>query len=169
MKKILFFLGIIPLIGTSTTSLIACNTPQEYTKEELKELKDKNNITTKNGILEWIAPQEKPFNIVDNKWYFVVWRGDKNDSWYLTKFNNNTYDTIIIRGYKDDYSLMYRVNGYFGIHSKKNNFEGKESYFHYWKNKNDNYFKSIYRLNLNTQESDLIIIDNDGNVKVNGE
>ncbi|WP_338992691.1 hypothetical protein [Spiroplasma endosymbiont of Seladonia tumulorum] len=70
-------------------------------------------------FLEWIAPQEKPFNEVDNKYYYVVWRGDKNDSWYLTKFNNNTYDTIIIRGYKDDHSLMYRVNGYFGIHSKK--------------------------------------------------
>ncbi|WP_338992731.1 lipoprotein [Spiroplasma endosymbiont of Seladonia tumulorum] len=121
MKKILSIIGTITLIGTSTTSLVACNTniALQYTKEQLKELKEKNKINTKDGILEWIAPQEKPFNEVDNKYYYVVWRGDKNDSWYLTKFNNNTYDTIIIRGYKDDYSLMYRVNGYFGIHSKK--------------------------------------------------
>ncbi|WP_425377894.1 lipoprotein [Spiroplasma endosymbiont of Polydrusus pterygomalis] len=169
MKKILNILWSITLIGTSTTSLFACNTPQ-YSEDELAKLKEENKIDTKDenikNNLEWITPQEKPFNTVDNKYYYVVWRGDKNDSWYLTKFNNNTYDTIIIRGYKDDYSLMYRVNGYFGIHSKKNNFEGKESYFHYWKNKNDNYFKSVYRWNLDTTEPNLILNEN-GNVKVN--
>jgi hypothetical protein len=51
MKKILSILSIISLIGTSTTSLTSCNTPQ-YTEIKLKELKDKNNIKTKNGILE---------------------------------------------------------------------------------------------------------------------
>ncbi len=35
MKKILSLLGTITLIKTSTTSLVACNTPQEYTAEEL--------------------------------------------------------------------------------------------------------------------------------------
>ncbi|UNF62442.1 lipoprotein [Spiroplasma poulsonii] len=58
MKKILSILGTITLIGTSTTSLVACNTPQEYTPEKLEQLKEKNNINTKNGILEWIAQQE---------------------------------------------------------------------------------------------------------------
>ncbi|UZQ30875.1 MAG: lipoprotein [Spiroplasma phoeniceum] len=46
MKKILSFLGTITLIGTSTTSLFACNTPQEYTKEKLKQLKKENQIDT---------------------------------------------------------------------------------------------------------------------------
>ncbi len=164
MKKILTILETITLIGISTTSLVACDKPQ-YSKDELKKEKEKNNININGNILEWMASQEKPFNTVDNKWYYVVWRGYKNDNWYLTKFNNNTYDTIIIRGYKDDYSLMYRVNGYFGIHSKKNNFEGKESYFHYWSNKNNNYFKLIYRWNLDTKEPDLIL-DENNNLKV---
>ncbi|UZQ29884.1 MAG: lipoprotein [Spiroplasma phoeniceum] len=94
MKKILSLLGTIALFGTSTTSLIACNTPQEYTKEELDKLKKENQINTTNETiknnLEWIAPQEKPFNTVDNKYYYVVWHGDKNEKWYLSKFNNNT-------------------------------------------------------------------------------
>ncbi len=50
MKKILSILGTITLIGTSTISLVACNTPQ-YTEDELKKEKEKNNITTKEGIL----------------------------------------------------------------------------------------------------------------------
>ncbi|PWF96934.1 lipoprotein [Spiroplasma poulsonii] len=31
MKKILSILGTITLVGTSTTSLVACNNTQEYT------------------------------------------------------------------------------------------------------------------------------------------
>ncbi len=60
MKKILSILVTITLIGTSTTSLVACNTLQEYSPEKLKELKEKKKIDTKNqeirDNLEWIAP-----------------------------------------------------------------------------------------------------------------
>ncbi|MFU0252544.1 lipoprotein [Spiroplasma sp. Moj] len=74
MKRLLSIIGAISLVGTSTTSLVACNTPQEYTKEELEHLKKENKINTTNqeirDNLEWIAPQEKPFNKVDNKWYY---------------------------------------------------------------------------------------------------
>jgi tRNA A37 threonylcarbamoyladenosine synthetase subunit TsaC/SUA5/YrdC len=52
MKKILSFLGTITLIGTSTNSLIACNTRQEYTMERLYALKKEKEIKTKDGILE---------------------------------------------------------------------------------------------------------------------
>ncbi len=90
MKKILTILGTITIIGTSSTSLVACDKSPQYTEEELADLKEKNNIKTKNGILEWIAPQEKPFKEVDNKWYFVVWRYDENKDWNLVKFKNNT-------------------------------------------------------------------------------
>ncbi len=87
-------MGTITLIGTSTTSLVACNTPQEYTKEELAKLKEENKINTANqeikDNLEWIAPQEKPFNEIDNKWYYVVWRGNKNNDWRIIKFLNDT-------------------------------------------------------------------------------
>jgi hypothetical protein len=47
MKKILSLLATITLIGTSTTSLVACNT-HEYTPEELAKLKEENKINTKN-------------------------------------------------------------------------------------------------------------------------
>ncbi|UZQ29792.1 MAG: hypothetical protein OHM56_11765 [Spiroplasma phoeniceum] len=32
---------------------------------------------------------DKPFNQIDNKWYFVVWRGNKNADWRIIKFKNN--------------------------------------------------------------------------------
>ncbi|WP_353487075.1 lipoprotein, partial [Spiroplasma phoeniceum] len=102
MKKILSLLGTITLIGTSTTSLVACNTSQKYTKDELEHLKKENQINTKDGILEWIAPQEKPFNQIDNnKYYFVVWRGDDNADWRIVKFQNNTSDWIKIDNSKN--------------------------------------------------------------------
>ncbi|UZQ29158.1 MAG: lipoprotein [Spiroplasma phoeniceum] len=39
MKRLLSFLKTITLIGTSTTSLVACNTAPQYTKEQSKEKK----------------------------------------------------------------------------------------------------------------------------------
>ncbi len=49
MKNILLsLLGTIALTGTSTTNLVACNKPQEYTKEELAKLKEENKINTTN-------------------------------------------------------------------------------------------------------------------------
>ncbi|WP_353487233.1 lipoprotein, partial [Spiroplasma phoeniceum] len=91
MKKILSLLGTVTLIGTNTTSLVACDKTKEYTPEELSELKDKNNININGNILEWIAPQEKPFNTVDNKYYFVVWYGKENDDWKIIKFKYDKY------------------------------------------------------------------------------
>ncbi len=51
MKKILSLFGTITLTGTSTTSLVACNTPNEYTPEELAKLKEKNKIDKKNKTI----------------------------------------------------------------------------------------------------------------------
>ncbi|WP_348736465.1 lipoprotein [Spiroplasma endosymbiont of Ammophila pubescens] len=169
MKKILSLLGIFTLIGTSTTSLVACNTPQEYTKEELTELKEENKINTANqeirDNLGWIAPQEKPFNTVDKKWYYVVWRGDKKDKWKIISFKNDIDLNFISLKRKLDhwkqYDLFVSSKGLV-IHRYDINSNGN-----WWKINND-YFKSVYRWNLTTQKPDLII-DNDGNVKVNGE
>jgi len=49
MKKILCLLGTITLIGTSTTSLVACDNIAEYTPEELAKLKGENQINTTNN------------------------------------------------------------------------------------------------------------------------
>ncbi|WP_348735300.1 lipoprotein [Spiroplasma endosymbiont of Ammophila pubescens] len=94
MKKILSPLSSITLIWTSTTSLVACNTTQEYTKEQLAKLKEENQINTnKQEIkdnLEWMAPQEKPFNQVDNKWYFAIWKPNNSIYWKISKFKHDT-------------------------------------------------------------------------------
>ncbi|PQP78720.1 hypothetical protein C6B38_04325 [Spiroplasma sp. ChiS] len=39
MKKWLIFLGAITLLGTSTTSLVACNNIPQYNEDELQQLK----------------------------------------------------------------------------------------------------------------------------------
>ncbi|PQP78919.1 hypothetical protein C6B38_03150 [Spiroplasma sp. ChiS] len=158
MKRLLSIIGVITLLGTSTTSLVACNT--QYSEDELKKEKEKNNITTKDGILEWISPQEKPFNQVDNKWYFIVWRGDKNDNWKIIKYKYERqglleeYNNFILSINNQKELYIFKKQGLIGFSTK-------------W-NKNNDYFKLVYRWNLDTTEPNLVI-DNDGNVKVNGE
>nr|CAK99103.1 hypothetical lipoprotein transmembrane [Spiroplasma citri] len=173
MKRLLSIIGAITLVGTSTTSLIACNTAQEYTPEELKELKEKNKIDTadeniKNN-LEWIAPQEKPFNEVDNKYYFVVWRGDENDNWRIVKFKNDSQNTKKIDNI-NDYSLIFHWWDKPKVHHYDLTVSGIRGHAeHIWgENSGINYFKAVYRWNLDTQEPDLILDDN-GNVKVKRE
>ncbi|UZQ30666.1 MAG: lipoprotein [Spiroplasma phoeniceum] len=174
MKKILSFLGTITLIGTSTTSLVACNTSQEYTKEELDKLKKENQINTTNETiknnLEWIAPQEKPFNTVDNKCYYVLWRGDKNEKWYLSNFNNNTK----LEGGKE--KKIYKLNNsilslyfYMGASfSVLTTYISSENIKIPWSSKND-YIKSVYRWNDEEKKLPKLIAGNNGNVKINGE
>ncbi|GAA6238942.1 MAG: hypothetical protein SPLM_10590 [Spiroplasma phoeniceum] len=79
MKKLLSILGTIGLTATSTTSLISCEKPN-------------NNIPCKkenHGNWKQQCSQEKPFNEVDNKHYYVVWRGDKNENWKIVKLKND--------------------------------------------------------------------------------
>ncbi|WP_348734972.1 hypothetical protein [Spiroplasma endosymbiont of Ammophila pubescens] len=167
MKKILSLLEIITLIGTSTTSLVACNTPNEYTPEELAKLKEENKINTTNQTirdnLEWMASQESPFN--EDKYYYVIWRGNKNDNWRIVKFKHyNDNGQKVIDNY-DIYKLISSND------EKKlfNLFILKEPVSYFWLKKDDGtHFKSVYRWNLDTQEPTLII-DDKGNVKFNGE
>jgi len=173
MKKLLSILGTITLIGTSTTSLVACNTPQEYTPEELEHLKKENQIDTKDETiknnLEWIAPQEKPFNEVDNKYYYVVWRGDKNKKWYLSKFNNNTKledgkEKNIDKLNNSILSLYFYIGASFSVLTT---YISSENIKIPWSSKND-YIKAVYCWNLDKPVPDLII-DNSGGLKVKGE
>ncbi|UZQ30887.1 MAG: lipoprotein [Spiroplasma phoeniceum] len=170
MKNILSLLGTITLIGTSTTSLVSCNKPQEYTKEELEKLKKEHQIdTTDENIknnLEWIAPQEKPFNTVDKNWYYVVWRGDENNDWFLTKFNNNIdLNSISLKRKLDHYKEHDLFVSPKGLVINRYDFTYEPSK---WWEINSNYFKFVYRWNLDIKELDLIIDDN-GNIKIKGE
>ncbi len=169
MKKILSLFGTITLTGTSTTSLIACDNIAEYTPEELTKLKEENKINTVNqeirDNLEWMAPQEKPFNTVDNKWYYVVWRCDKNNDWKITKFLNDTDNEKKIDNYAK-YSLIFKPPRFRyytllikdGIINTNNTLYADDG----------SYFKSVYRWNLADNVPHLIV-DDKGNVKVKGE
>ncbi|PQP78637.1 hypothetical protein C6B38_04830 [Spiroplasma sp. ChiS] len=165
MKKRLSFLGAITLLGTSTTSLVACNNIPQYNEDELQQLKQKNQIYTNckeiKENLEWICPQEKPFNEIDNKYYFIIWRGLKLDEWIVKKYKNFGLDrsnTLIDKSKSN--AELHRVSH--DLHTIAN----KE--YSAWSKDNGTYFKAVYRWNLDTNEPNLIIDDN-GNVKVNGE
>ncbi|WP_374697031.1 lipoprotein [Spiroplasma endosymbiont of Polydrusus formosus] len=185
MKKILSILSTIPLIGTSTTSLVACDPPQKYTPEELKELKEKNKINTTNqeikNNLEWISPQEKPFNEVDDKYYYVVWHSNSSENWRITKFKNDTKTskengkrTIVNEHGVEKLFIFMETKGF--IKNKEIKFPKDitvqwNSSFH-WKFSQPNsetVFKSVYRWNCSDQNLPALIVDNNGNVKVNGE
>ncbi|WP_426605826.1 lipoprotein [Spiroplasma endosymbiont of Glossina fuscipes fuscipes] len=170
MKRLLSLFGAITLLGTSTTSLVACNKTQEYTSEELTKLKEENKINTKNkeirDNLEWIAPQEKPFNKVDNKYYYVVWRGDEKIEWKIIKFQHNIdLNSISLKRKLDHYKEHDLFVSPKGLVINRYDFTYERPK---WWEINSNYFKSVYRWNLDTQEPDLII-DNNGNIKINGE
>ncbi|MBW3059458.1 hypothetical protein D6D54_08440 [Spiroplasma poulsonii] len=169
MKKILSILGTITLVVTSTTNLVACNTPQEYTKEELKELKEKNKINTTNqeirNNLEWMAAQEKPFNTVDNKYYFVVWRNDNGGDWKINKFKNNVKLNIGETHNIND--SLYLFNGNFASDLKidlqvilKNGVP-----LGWFFDRDNSFLKLVYRWNLITQGPNLKV-DKDGMIKV---
>ncbi|ALA97899.1 putative lipoprotein [Spiroplasma kunkelii CR2-3x] len=174
MKKILSFLGVIGLTATSTTSLVACNKTHEYTPEELAQLKQENKINTTNknikDNLEWIAAQEKPFNSQgDYKYYIIVWKGAKKDNWTIKKYKNigytenNTINGII--------SYTKIDKSYSGAFLYRNEFDlaaNKTREYATWIEDDGTFFKAVYRWNLDTKEPDLIIDDN-GNIKVNGE
>ncbi|ALA97513.1 putative lipoprotein [Spiroplasma kunkelii CR2-3x] len=154
MKKWLNLFGAITLLGTSATSLVACDKTQEYTPEELAKLKEENKINTDNqeikDNLEWIAPQEKQFNTVDNKWYYVVWKGQ---NWNISKFKYDKWWNKISKNLETKFKDLYYID--------------EDEYLYSWK-KFPQFIKSVYRWNLDTQEPDLIIDDN-GNIKINGE
>ncbi|WP_425378315.1 lipoprotein [Spiroplasma endosymbiont of Polydrusus pterygomalis] len=171
MKKILSIIGVISLIGTSTTSLIACNTPQ-YSEEKLKEQKEKHKIDTNNenikNHLEWIAPQEKPFNKIDNKWYYVTWRGNKNHNWRIINFKHNELKIGKIFDKYNKYTLELREETgypfYFTLYVRYSSSWAPADWESY--NGAGTYFKSVYRWNLDTNEPNLIV-DENSNVKVN--
>ena len=140
MKKILSIVGTILLIGTGTTSLVACNKLQ-YSEDDLKKEKEKNNIKTKDGILEWITPQEKPFNQVDDKWYFVVWHCDENSDWRIVKFKNNAA-TIKIDNV--DNRQLGKIDLGMGRDLYITNQTGFIKYVTLWSRDDGTYFKSVY-------------------------
>ncbi|WP_419334151.1 lipoprotein [Spiroplasma endosymbiont of Sarcophaga variegata] len=173
MKRLLSIIGAISLIGTSTTSLVACkDKTHEYTPEELAKLKAENKINTKDqnikDNLEWMAPQEKPFNKVgNNKYYYIVWRGKKTDKWKLIKYKDLGLISITLIDKTNNNSELHRVSNDLQTIADKEYSSWCTNFG--FNNKDDGtHFKSVYRWNLDTAEPNLIV-DDKGNVKVKGE
>ncbi|WP_348735492.1 hypothetical protein [Spiroplasma endosymbiont of Ammophila pubescens] len=94
-------------------------------------------------------------------------RGNKNDSWRLIKFQNNQQDKLKNKDEYYNYKLALVQdldwNNTFDLTIQKNNLK-----WIFW-HKDIQYFKSVYRWNLlDTQEPNLIL-DENNNIKVNGE
>ncbi|WP_348734823.1 lipoprotein [Spiroplasma endosymbiont of Ammophila pubescens] len=167
MKRLLSFIGTIILIGTSTTNLVACNKTQ-YSEDDLKKEKEKHKIDTANqeikNNLEWIAPQEKPFNTVDSKYYIVVARNSLNSDWKIFKLKNNGEKG---RGLKTDWGerpvgWIFTSNG---IYLATGNLLDTSMKYVWGKNKKyENYIKSVYRWNLNKNIPSLAVNNKTGEI-----
>ncbi|WP_353487185.1 spiroplasma phage ORF1-like family protein, partial [Spiroplasma phoeniceum] len=118
------------------------------------------NIKTKDGILEWIAPQEKPFNEVDNKWYFVVWHCEKTDDWRIIKFKQSDLQNKVLDNY-NKYQLKIH-QGDSGLIIYENKFPYRVWGWHL--DTSGRYFKSVYRWD-GVGEPQTPEIDSNGNVK----
>ncbi|RUO85883.1 hypothetical protein [Spiroplasma endosymbiont of Megaselia nigra] len=156
MKRILIILKIITLIGTSTVSLVACN-ETKYNQTQLQELKEQNKINTKDGILEWIAPQEKPFNQIDDKYYFVVWRSNSDDGWRIIKFLNDTDTKKVLDNY-GRYKLIFKeYSPFYDFTLLIRGERGDPDYT--WKTDDGTYFKFLYRWNNNDKNVPNLVVD----------
>ncbi|PQP78930.1 hypothetical protein C6B38_03085 [Spiroplasma sp. ChiS] len=162
MKKWLSFLGAITLLGTSTTSLVACNNIPQYNEDELQQLKQENQICTNckeiKENLEWICPQEKPFNTVYNKYYYVVWRGDKNDDWRIVRFKNYNWQEIKTLDNYNNYKLLLNIKIIGCLFILVKSFLGSTNN-HFW-NKNYGDLFKVYRWNGEEKNLPNLIVDN---------
>ncbi|ALA98110.1 putative lipoprotein [Spiroplasma kunkelii CR2-3x] len=183
MKRLLSLFGAITLLGTSTTSLVGCSKKQEYTPEELTQLKEKNKINTtdeniKNN-LEWIGPQEKPFNEVDSKYYYVVWHSNSTENWRVTKFKNdieikNGKRVIINENGIEKLFIFMETEGTFKYEAVKypkdiTIFWNGSFNWKFCEPSSEKVFKAVYRWNGEEQNVPDLVIDDDGNIKVKGE
>ncbi|MFU0252545.1 hypothetical protein [Spiroplasma sp. Moj] len=95
----------------------------------------------------------------------VVCRGDKNNNWEIAKFKNDFNDNkfkVIKKLNIGELKLLYNMD--YGKHLQV----GYDISKKWISNINNDYFKSVYRWNLDTNISDLLDIDENGNIKVNG-
>ncbi|RUO85839.1 hypothetical protein D9R21_06470 [Spiroplasma endosymbiont of Megaselia nigra] len=131
---------------------------------QFTELKNNNNIKTKDGILEWIAPQEKPFNKVDSKYYIVIVRNSLNSDWKIFKLKNNGEKGS---GLKTDWGerpvgWVFTSNG---IYLATGNLLDSSIEYVWGKTKKyENYIKSVYRWNLNKDIPILVVNNKTGEI-----
>ncbi len=92
---------------------------------------------------EEIYASDKPFNNVDDKYYFVVWHGNGTDDWRIVKFQNNSFATIKIDNF--DNRQLEKTDLGMGKDLYITNQSGFIKYVSNWKKDEGTYFKAIYR------------------------
>ncbi|RUO85861.1 DUF3688 domain-containing protein, partial [Spiroplasma endosymbiont of Megaselia nigra] len=105
-----------------------------------------------------VYASEKPFNQVDNKYYFVVWRGEKNDDWKIIKFNNNEK---IKRWHPKTLDVQNNIKLYLTNYAEipiDIDLSIDASTINRWKNDTNNHFKSVYRW-INDSKPNIPVID----------
>ncbi|WP_186823460.1 hypothetical protein [Spiroplasma phoeniceum] len=98
---------------------------------------------------EEVYADDKPFNTVDNKYYFVVWRGDKNGDWRIVKFLNNS-NLLKIDNFNN--RQLEKTDLAYGKDLYISNNSGFIKYVSNWQRDDGTYFKALYRWNLDTNE-----------------
>ncbi|MFJ1522681.1 MAG: hypothetical protein EHU54_04695, partial [Spiroplasma sp. ald] len=91
-----------------------------------------------------VYADDKQFNNVDNKWYFVIWHGGENSDWKIIKFKNN--ETTIKIDNSNNRQLQKTDLG-MGRDLYITNYSGFVKYVTNWTDDNDSYFKAVYRWN----------------------
>nr|CAK98943.1 hypothetical protein with plectrovirus orf 1 domain [Spiroplasma citri] len=108
-----------------------------------------------------VYADEKPFNEVDNKYYFVVWHSDKNNDWRIAKFKNNSSVTKI-----DNFNNYVLEKTDLGM--GRDLYITKESgfikYLSVWKNDDGTYFKAVYRWNNDSEPNTPFISPKTGQI-----
>ncbi|WP_342256551.1 hypothetical protein [Spiroplasma endosymbiont of Poecilobothrus nobilitatus] len=56
-----------------------------------------------------VYANDRPFIIVDNKYYFVVWRGNENNDWRIVKFKHFEQKEKVLDKY-DKYEIKTSQN-----------------------------------------------------------
>ncbi len=110
---------------------------------------------------EEVYSNDKPFNEVDNKYYFVVWRGDKNADWRIIKFKNN--EMTIKIGNSNNRQLQKTDLG-MGRDLYITNDSGFVKYVTHWTDDNGSYFKSVYRWNNDGEPNTPFILPKTGQI-----
>ncbi|GAA6238930.1 MAG: hypothetical protein SPLM_10470 [Spiroplasma phoeniceum] len=162
MKKLLSILTISTLTASVPAPLLA-NTVQTRDKRDVgataKDVTTGFDLKIKEkSSWQQVKTQEKPFNTVDNKYYYVVWKGKNEDNWILIKFQNNKeierFKPLVIDKQNEN---TLNINKFSEI-PIENDLTINANTIIRWKNDNGKYFKSVYRWD-GVGEPNLPIID----------
>ncbi|AXF95062.1 hypothetical protein [Spiroplasma phoeniceum] len=106
--------------------------------------------------LKEMTPDEQPFKTTDNKWYYVVWRGEKNEEWKIVKFLNNS-NLLKIDNFNN--RQLEKTDLAYGKDLYISNNSGFIKYVSNWQRDDGAYFKAVYRWNGGEEWSPILKYD----------